>query len=251
MESLHICRQKGLTTKINSILISGVNDHHITQVAREVAQQGADMFNCIGMCHVADTPFAGIIPTGKEQIETIRRQAEHYLPQMRHCTRCRADAVGCLDQGVSHQATEIMRQIVSGHQPENSRPFVAVATMEGFLINQHLGRATDIYVYGYENQKLNFIETRLAPPAGDGDLRWEQLADVLNDCQVFFTCQAGPSPVRMMESHSVRVIQTEGLIEQVLTDFFEGRPVISVQKPSACQSGCTKAKAGSGCGCSA
>jgi nitrogen fixation protein NifB len=251
MESLRRCRQKGLTTKINSILIPGVNDHHIVDVARVFAEQGADLLNCIGMCHVANTPFAEIIPAGKEEIETVRRQAEQYLPQMRHCTRCRADAVGCLGQGISMQAIEIMRQIVSGSESSTERPYAAVASMEGFLVNQHLGRATDLYIYGFENHRLKFIETRLAPPAGEGDLRWKQLADVLKDCQSIFTCQAGPSPVRALESYGVKVIQTEGLIEQVLTDFFEGKPVISIRKPSACESGCAKAKAGSGCGCSA
>jgi nitrogen fixation protein NifB len=249
MESLRLCRQRGLTTKINSIFIPGVNDHHIADVARVVAEQGADLFNCIAMCHVPDTPFATIIPPGKEEVETVRRQAEPYLPQMRHCTRCRADAVGCLGDSVNGQAIEIMRQIVSGPESVSDRPFAVVSSMEGFLINQHLGRATDLYIYGYENNRLKYIETRIAPPAGDGDLRWKQLAGMLQDCQAFFACQAGPSPVKVMEQYGIKVIVTEGLIEQVLTDFFEGKPVISVQKPSACQSGCAKAKSGSGCGC--
>lgn len=251
MESLRLCRQKGLTAKINSILIPGVNDHHIADVARVVAEQGADLFNCIGMCHVPNTPFAEIIPPGKEAVEAVRRQAECYLPQMRHCTRCRADAVGCLGQRVSHQAMTLMQQIVSGRESASSRPYAAVATMEGALINQHLGRAATVQIYGFENNQVQWIETRTTPPAGDGDLRWQQLAEILHDCQAIFTCQAGPAPVRAMETHGVKIIQTEGLIERVLKDFFEGKPMVSVSKPSACQSGCARAKSAGGCGCSA
>lgn len=251
MESLRLCRQRGLTTKINSIIIPGINEHHMADIARVVAQQGADLFNCIGIYPTSDTPFETILPPSKEEIEDLRRQAEQYLPQMRHCTRCRADAVGCLGEGMNIQAMEIMRQIVRGSEPAGDRPFVAVASMEGCLINQHLGRATDIYIYGYENNRPKFIEIRSAPPSGEGDLRWKKLAGVLRDCQAFFACQAGPSPVKIMEQYGIKIIQTEGLIEQVLTDFFEGKPVISAPKPSACQSGCAKVKSGKGGDCSA
>lgn len=248
IESLRMCRQKGLTTKINSIMVPGVNGYHIPDVARVVAELGADLFNCIGMCHVPDTPFASIISPDKEMVEALRRQAEHYLPQMRHCTRCRADAVGCLGDSVSQQAIEIMQQIVSGLEPASDRPYAAVATMEGILINQHLGRATEVYVYGFERNQLKLIETRVTPPAGCRDLRWKQLAKVIKDCQVFFTCQAGSAPVKVLENCGIKVVQTDGFIEKTLTDFFEGRPVILTQKPSVCQSGCAKAQSGSGCG---
>jgi nitrogen fixation protein NifB len=60
---------------------SGVNDHHIADVARVVAEQGADLFNCIGMCHVPNTPFAEIIPPGKEAVEAVRRQANVICPR--------------------------------------------------------------------------------------------------------------------------------------------------------------------------
>lgn len=249
LETLALCRQYGLTTKINCIHIPGINDHHITEVARFVAQRGANLFNSMPMCHVPDTPFENIVPPGKEEVEAVRHMAERYLPQMRHCTRCRADAVGCLGQGTPQVAIDIMQQIVAGKENSSDRPYVAVASMEGVLINQHLGHADEVFIYGVKDNKPVLIETRKTPQAGDGDIRWLNLADTLKDCQAFFVSQAGGAPVRVMESKGIKIVKTEGLIEPTLTDFFAGKPVLLVSKPSACQSGCAKAGSKAGCGC--
>lgn len=247
LESLRLCSSKGLSTKVNCIMIPGINDHHIADVARTVSEQGASLFNCIGMCHVPGTPFAGIPSSNKADVESVRRQAEVYLPQMRHCTRCRADAVGCLGEQMSVQAMNIMRQIVFGPETKPNQPYVAVTTREGFLINQHLGHAREYVVYGYEQGRIKLIEMRPAPPAGCGDRRWSELADVLKDCHSILTCQAGQAPVLALSELGIKVIQTEGLIEQVLTNFFNGKMPRAIQKPAACVSGCAKANAGSGC----
>jgi nitrogen fixation protein NifB len=246
MESLRLCSSKGLTTKVNCIMIPGVNDHHIAEVARVVSEQGASLFNCIGMCHVPETPFAGIPTPGKADIEAVRRQAEIHLPQMRHCTRCRADAVGCLGEQVNVRAMEIMRRIVFGPETKPNRPYVAVTTREGFLINQHLGQAREFIIYGYEKGRIKLVEMRAAPPAGSGDQRWSEMADVLKDCQAVFTCQAGQAPVNALSDLGIKVIATEGLIEQVLTNYFNGQTPKPVRRPTACQGGC--AKTGAGCG---
>ncbi len=249
MEALSLCRQNGLTTKVNCIHIPGINDHHIAEVARFVAEKGANLFNSIGMCHVPDTPFESIVPPEKEQIEAVRKMAEKYLPQMRHCTRCRADAVGCLGQGTSIQAVELMRQIARGKENNPDRPYVAVASLEGVLINQHLGRANELFIYSVKDNKPVLLETRSTPPTGEGEERWQMLANKISDCQAFFVSQAGGAPVKTLESNGIKVIQTEGLIELVLTDFFAGKPIIESHKPTACQSSCAKAGSRAGCGC--
>ena len=78
----------------------------------------------------------------------IRDTAEKYLPQMRHCTRCRADAVGLLDE----DRTEEFRGCLSAcatlpSRAGESRPYVAVASQEGILVNQHLGEARSFQIW--------------------------------------------------------------------------------------------------------
>ncbi len=94
--SIIALRSRGIVIKINSILIPGVNDHHLTEVAETVSQLGADLFNIMPVYPVAGTPFSKIPEPGPELLSHLRSMGGRYLPQMTHCTRCRADAVGML-----------------------------------------------------------------------------------------------------------------------------------------------------------
>lgn len=89
-------KARGITVKINTVVIPGINMVHIAAIAEEVAGLGADIMNCIPMISVQDTPFASRrIPTQAE-MEQARHSASLFIPQMYHCQRCRADAVGFL-----------------------------------------------------------------------------------------------------------------------------------------------------------
>ncbi|HQJ95135.1 MAG TPA: radical SAM protein [Syntrophorhabdaceae bacterium] len=96
-EAINKVKSKDFTLKINTVVIPGVNDMHIEDIAYEVAEMGADIMNCIPMIPVADTPFESIDEPCKKTMNRIRDLASRYVPQMYHCTRCRADAVGILD----------------------------------------------------------------------------------------------------------------------------------------------------------
>jgi nitrogen fixation protein NifB len=42
-------KEKGVLVKINTIIIPGINDKHIPEVAKKVGELGADMLNCMPM----------------------------------------------------------------------------------------------------------------------------------------------------------------------------------------------------------
>ncbi len=49
------------------------------------------------------------------------------------------------------------------------RPYVAVATLKGALVNLHLGEAASFQIWGpKEPQGFQLIEERPAPPSGGG-----------------------------------------------------------------------------------
>ena len=51
------------------------------------------------------------------------------------------------------------------------RPYVAVASMEGILINQHLGEAENLWIFEYDEiEARKLVEMREAPEPGDGKL---------------------------------------------------------------------------------
>ena len=85
--------------KVNTVVVPGVNDGHVEHVARRVSELGADLHNCIAMIPVERTPFAQIAEPGAERMRELRSLAGRHLPQMGHCSRCRADACGLLGQG--------------------------------------------------------------------------------------------------------------------------------------------------------
>lgn len=87
----------GAVVKVNTVLVPGVNDHHIADVARTVAEAGASLINVIPLIpehELIDNPA----PTA-EQITQARADAERYLSVFLHCKRCRADACGVPGQG--------------------------------------------------------------------------------------------------------------------------------------------------------
>jgi nitrogen fixation protein NifB len=86
------CSAIGMVVKVNTVLIPGVNDAHIADIARAVKIAGATRHNIIPLIpqnEFKDTPA----PTC-EQIEKARQEAGQYLEQFRHCKHCRADACG-------------------------------------------------------------------------------------------------------------------------------------------------------------
>lgn len=89
-------KKNGITVKINTIIIPGINDEHIPEIAKTVSELGADILNCIPLYHIPNTVFADIEEPTNEMIKRVRKEAAKYLPQMYHCARCRADAVGLL-----------------------------------------------------------------------------------------------------------------------------------------------------------
>lgn len=92
LEGIRKVSQYGITLKVNTVLVPGINDDHIETVAKTVAQAGADIYNIIPLIpqhELSDYPA----PTC-QQIDAARQKAEQYIDVFRHCRRCRADAVG-------------------------------------------------------------------------------------------------------------------------------------------------------------
>ena len=241
LEVIRLCKEYGIVVKINSILIPGINDEHIIDVAKYMSELGADLFNCIGMCRAEGAAFDHLPEAAPGQVCAARAQAEKFMPQMKHCTRCRADAVGCLSDALPIKAIELMSQYANGPlDPQDERPFVAAATMEGFLVNVHLGQARQFNIYSYDPEKgSHLIEKRPAPAPGGGDQRWQRLADSLKDCRAVLVAQAGPKPVNVLDKNGIKLISTESLIEQAIQDIFHNKPVAPPSRPRACGTTCS------------
>ena len=160
-EAIRALKQRGITVKINTIIIPGVNDEHVPEVARRVAELGADIANCVPLYPVAGTALGRVEPPRPERVAAIRAEVARHLPIMEHCTRCRADAVGLLGEPMPPRVElALLQAAAQPMNPGEDRPYVAVATLEGVLVNQHLGEAERLAIYGREADGFRLIETR-------------------------------------------------------------------------------------------
>lgn len=92
LEGIRKISAAGITVKVNTVLVIGINDHHIEDIAKTVSEAGASIYNIIPLIpqhELSDSPR----PTCA-QIDAARQQAEPYIDVFRHCQRCRADAIG-------------------------------------------------------------------------------------------------------------------------------------------------------------
>jgi nitrogen fixation protein NifB len=60
MAGLEALRGTGILIKVNSILIPGINDEQIPDIAAEVKRRGAHLFNCVPLIPAARTAFASL-----------------------------------------------------------------------------------------------------------------------------------------------------------------------------------------------
>lgn len=124
-----------------------MNDEHVPEVARVCKELGADIINCIPMLPTEGTPFESIGEPGKAMIFRTRTNVSEYLPLMGHCARCRADAAGLLGQDMK-DLNILLKEFASRPDIDISdRPYVAVATNEGLLVNLHLGETDCLSIY--------------------------------------------------------------------------------------------------------
>ncbi|MBU1567659.1 MAG: hypothetical protein KJ630_18795 [Proteobacteria bacterium] len=96
LDAIARLKAKAITVKVNTVVIPGVNDNHVPAIAKKIAKLGVDLHNLIAMIPIPGTPFGKVSSPSLELMASLRRAAECHLPQMYHCMRCRADAVGLL-----------------------------------------------------------------------------------------------------------------------------------------------------------
>jgi nitrogen fixation protein NifB len=187
----------GILCKINSVVIPGVNDAHLPQVARHMKRLGVFLQNVMPLIsapehgtHFGLTGQRG--PTDAE-LEAVQRSCEVDVRLMRHCRQCRADAVGRLGEdrneafslarlppGPAQEAGDVRAahrravertrarlaeardEALAGVRalPDGFTGRVAVATKGDGLVNQHFGHAREFLVYDVAREGARLVGHR-------------------------------------------------------------------------------------------
>jgi nitrogen fixation protein NifB len=92
LEGIRRMKALGAAVKVNSVLIPGINDAHIGDIARETGGAGADIYNIIPL--IPQHEMAHIKPPDCAMLREARTEAEKYVDVFHHCRHCRADACG-------------------------------------------------------------------------------------------------------------------------------------------------------------
>ena len=200
MLGLEMLTARGVLTKINSVLIPGVNDEHLIEVNREVKKRGAFLHNIMPLI---SEPEHGTVfgltgqrgPTAQE-LKAVQDACAGGANLMRHCRQCRADAVGLLGEDRSEEftldkidemevvydldkrrayqeqvETERQAQVAAksealAEQTEHAgidpamKLLVAVATEGHGKVNQHFGHATEFQIFEVSRDQALFVGHR-------------------------------------------------------------------------------------------
>ena len=247
IESIMLLKEHGITVKINTILIPGVNEEQIIPIARMAQAYGCEMQNIIPLIPVEGTVFENITEPSCKQVESVRAAAQEYMNQSRHCKRCRADAAGIIGEENDAEIKKLLIEssgISTGFTSERTK--IAFVSREGVLVNMHLGEAREFYIYEKTDDEFKLTETREAPPAGIGDERWKAAAGILSDCAYILTGGAGQKPISILAGYGLNVLTLEGLAHDAAAKLFDGEDISHLKKRASCSVG--NCGDGGGCG---
>jgi nitrogen fixation protein NifB len=218
MLGLEMLTARGILTKINSVLIPGINDEHLYEVNRAVKSRGAFLHNIMPLISEAEhgTVFGltGQRGPSAQELKDVQDACMGGANLMRHCRQCRADAVGLLGEDRSDEFTldqiehmdvvydlekrrayqekvEAERQAQTDAKQsalsaqtgtdDGMKALVAVATNGGGKVNEHFGHATEFQIYEVTAGSTTFVGHRrvdLYCQGGFGED--EQLPSIVN-----------------------------------------------------------------------
>jgi len=94
LDGITLASKAGMTVKVNTVLIPGVNDRLLYSLGVEIKKRGAHLHNIMPL--IPQGKLAHLTAPTREHLTSSRSKLGLLLPQMTHCQQCRADAIGVL-----------------------------------------------------------------------------------------------------------------------------------------------------------
>ncbi len=233
VEGIQMAVAAGMLVKVNTVMVSGINDDHIPELAKKVKSLGAYVVNIIPMIPVPGTKFAELKAPTTEQRKKLQDLCEPDIKQMRHCRFCRADAIGLLGEDRSaefaHYSCQAKDLPVTGPvqvQMEGGTAHkVAVATLNGDSVDLHFGQAKKFLVFQVEGAKITEMgpiaiesmpNVALSGDAHKGKL--EMLAEALRGCDIVVAMSFGTPAKEYLKEEGIQAYTAEGPVRTVVKE---------------------------------
>lgn len=104
---LTVLAENGVLVKVNTVLIPGINDSHILEIAHQTKAHGAYAMNIMPLIPLAHTAFRDIAPPLRSDLNRITERCSKHISIVRHCRKCRSDAAGFLLNEDGSSETEV------------------------------------------------------------------------------------------------------------------------------------------------
>lgn len=206
------CKASGIAVSIQTTVYGGINEDEIENIARQVAALGADSISLLpgkGWLNREEKLPLPLVET----MAALAKQAARHIP------------VVCLPEA-SPGGESIPRADGVGlgvPKPTAGRPNVAVVSSNGMDVDLHLGQALKALIYGPREDGLAcLLTTRDLPEPGSGDNRWQQVAEILDDCFVLLAASAGQKPRDILSRHGLTVLLLEDNVEGAVDVLYGG-----------------------------
>ncbi|MEB3216034.1 MAG: nitrogenase cofactor biosynthesis protein NifB [Nostocales cyanobacterium 94392] len=261
MEGLEMLREADILCKVNSVLIPGINDHHLPEVNKAIRERGAFIHNIMPLISAPEhgTHF-GLNgqrgPTSKE-LKEVQDKCSGNMKMMRHCRQCRADAVGLLGEDRSQEFTkdkfmemapeynleqrqEVHKGIEKAQEEleaakqqlevfdlelTGEKMLLAVATKGGGLVNQHFGHAKEFQIYEVDGRKVEFIGHRKVDHFCQGgygeEATLENIIKALSDCKAVLVSKIGDCPKEELHKAGIQTVEAYDVIDKVALEFYK------------------------------
>jgi nitrogen fixation protein NifB len=104
LEGIRLAVKAGLVVKVNTVLVPGINDEHIVEVAKKINELGVYIMNVMPL--ICQAKFSDRVAPTPVECKVVQDKCEPYVQQMRHCRQCRSDAIGLIGQDLSQMSEE-------------------------------------------------------------------------------------------------------------------------------------------------
>ncbi|MDR2944567.1 MAG: nitrogenase cofactor biosynthesis protein NifB [Methanosarcinales archaeon] len=112
LRGIQMAVSAGMAVKINTVLIPGINDKHIIDIAKKMNGMGVYIMNVMPLINQA--AFKDIVPPTEQERKAVQDACAPYVKQMRHCRQCRSDAYGLIGKDLSAEKQSGTRELKNG-----------------------------------------------------------------------------------------------------------------------------------------